>query len=59
MELISRSMTYYVLKGERNLSLSKAKIVAKKTGTETMVWMDPARVLERQAAWDKTFGGKK
>ena len=52
-------MMYFLLKGQRNLSLAKAKIVAQKTGTDPMVWIDPSRVLERRAAWEKTFGGKK
>ena len=56
MELISRTMGYYLLKGQRNLSLAKAKIMGRRTGTDPMVWIDPARVLERREAWSKTFG---
>ncbi len=52
-------MMYFLLKGERNLSLAKAKIVAKKTGTDPLIWIDPACVLERRAAWKKAFGEKK
>jgi len=58
MKLISRTMAYYLLRGERNLCVEKAKIVAKKTGTEAIVWIDPARVAERRAAWAKTFPKK-
>ena len=56
MDLVSRSMVYFLLKGQRNLSLAKAKIMGKRTGTDPMVWIDPARVLERREAWSKTFG---
>ena len=56
MELVSRSMIYFLLKGQRNLSLAKAKIMGRRTGTDPMVWIDPARVLERREAWAKTCG---
>ena len=59
MELISKTMVHYLLKGKRNLGIAKAKLIAKKTGTDPLVWVDPARVVERQEAWKKTFGGAK
>jgi len=60
MELISKTMVHYLLSGQRNLGVNKAKIVAKKTGTDPIIWIDPSRVSERQAAWAKTFTkGKK
>lgn len=58
MELLSKTMIHYLLKGKRNLGIENAKIIAKKTKTDVVVWIDPARVLERQEAWRKTFGGK-
>ena len=57
MKLLSRTMVHYLLKGQRNLGLEKAKIVGKKTGTDPLVWIDPARVIERREAWIKAFGG--
>jgi len=59
MELIGRTMVHYLLTGKRNLSIEKAKIVAKRTGTDPVIWLDPARVADRQVAWKKTFGDKK
>ncbi len=59
MELISKTMVHYLLSGQRNLGISKAKIVGKKTGTDPLIWIDPARVSERQAAWKKTFKKEK
>lgn len=56
MKLLSRTMVHYLLKGQRNLGLEKAKIVGKKTGTDPLVWIDPARVIERREAWIKAFG---
>jgi hypothetical protein len=53
MELISKTMVHYLLKGKRNLSVEKAKIVAKKTGTDPIIWIDPLRVEERRAAWKR------
>ena len=50
-------MVHYLLKGQRNLGLEKAKIVGKRTGTDPLVWIDPARVIERREAWLKAFGG--
>ena len=59
MELISKTMVHYLLKGKRNLGIEKAKLIGKKTGTDPVVWIDPSKVLERQAAWEKTFGKKR
>lgn len=53
--LISNVMVHYLLRGEKNLCLAKAKIVAKATNTEILVWIDPSRVLERREAWSRTF----
>lgn len=55
INLVCNTTVHYLLRGERNLSLAKAKIVAKATNTEILVWMDPARVLERREAWSKAF----
>lgn len=55
---IGATMIFYLLKGERNLSYPKAKLVAEQTGTDPAVWQDPERVSERRPAWEKTFGGK-
>lgn len=55
MQLISTTMTHYLLKGKRNLSVDKAKVVAKMTGTDPIIWIDPARASERRTAWSKTF----
>ena len=55
MELIGKTMIHYLLRGERNLGIEKAKIVGKKTGTDPIVWIDPSRAIERKAAWAKTF----
>lgn len=55
MELISKTTIHYLLKGKRNLGVEKAKIMAKRTGTDPIVWIDPSRVLERISAWEKTF----
>jgi len=48
-------MIHYLLRGERNLSFEKAKIVGKKTGTDPIIWIDPSRVMERKAAWGAAF----
>jgi cytochrome P450 len=53
--LLGPTTVHYLLRGERNLSLAKAKRVAKATNSEILVWMDPARVLERREAWSKAF----
>ena len=50
---LSATMEYYLLKGERNLSLSKAKEVARLTTTDVLLWLDPARAEERREAWAK------
>ena len=52
MEL-STTMKHYLLRGERNLSLGKAKEMAEITGTDVLLWMDPARAEERREAWAK------
>ena len=57
MQLISKTMKYYLLKGQRNLGLDKSKVVAKATKTDVMVWIDPARWPERKAAWESAFNG--
>lgn len=49
-------MKNYVLSGKRNLGITKAKIVAAKTGTDPLLWVDPARAVERRPAWEKAFG---
>jgi plasmid maintenance system antidote protein VapI len=59
MELIGRTMVYYLLTGKRNLSLNKAKVLAAKTGTDPLLWMDRDRAAERREVWAKVFGGKK
>lgn len=59
VKLISTTMLHYLLKGERNLGIERAKMVGKLTGTDPIVWIDPARVLERRAAWGKTFPKKR
>jgi len=53
-------MKYYLLRGERNLSVGKAKQMAEETGTDPMVWLDPERAEERREAWAKLEerGGK-
>ena len=58
MKLISTAMVNFVLNGKRNLSVAKAKIVAKKTKTDPMVWIDPAGAPLRRAAWEKAFPKK-
>jgi plasmid maintenance system antidote protein VapI len=59
MELIGRTMIHYLLKGQRNLSLNKAKVLAAKTGTDPLLWMDRDRAAERREVWAKVFGAKK
>lgn len=41
----------FVLLGERNLNLSKARVVAHLLDTPVDIWMDPEMKKERQAAW--------
>jgi len=53
--LIKPTMIHYVLTGERNLGVEKAKVVAKYTKTDPMVWLDKSRVGERRKAWEKAF----
>ena len=53
--LFSKTTEHYLLTGERNLGIEKAKIVAKLTKTDPLIWIDPARVMERQVAWKATF----
>jgi len=50
---LSKTMTYYLLRGKRNLSVTKAKQIAALTKTNPIIWIDPDRASERQAAWDK------
>lgn len=59
MNLISNTMVHYLLKGKRNLSIEKAKLLGKRTGTDPLVWVDPARTPERRPAWEKTFNKKR
>lgn len=56
MKILSKSMVNAVLSNKRNLGLDKAKVVAKATGTDLIVWIDPARAMERRPAWEKAFG---
>lgn len=53
MQLVSESMMKKVLSGERNLSLAKAKIMASRTGTQELVWIDATRAAERRTAWKR------
>lgn len=57
--LISKTMVHYLLKGERNLNIGKAKIIGKMTSTDPIIWIDPSRVFERQSAWRATFKNEK
>lgn len=43
----------YVLSGERNLSLKKARLVAELLNTDVLVWLDQSKLMERQTAWQK------
>lgn len=56
---ISKTMVHYLLKGERNLNIEKAKSIGKMTSTDPIIWIDPTRVLERQSAWRATFNNEK
>ena len=55
-QIMGRTMLYYVLRGERNLGLNKAKLAAKATGTDAIIWIDPAKAGERKKAWERSFG---
>jgi transcriptional regulator with XRE-family HTH domain len=50
---LSRSMVSRLLRGERNLSLKKAKIMAELTGSDIMVWIDPNNKEKRVEAWGR------
>ena len=43
----------YILAGERNLGLRRAKLVAQLLSTSLEVWIDPEKTTERQRAWEK------
>jgi len=47
----------YILAGERNLSIKKAKLVSQLLSTDVLVWMDSEQVHRRKAAW-KQFSGE-
>jgi len=47
----SYSQWQAVLKGDRNMSLNKARFVAKMLNTKVMVWIDKEQTKERQDAW--------
>ena len=53
MKLVSDVMIHYLLRGELNLSVGKAKIMGKKTNSDPIIWIDPTRVSDRQKAWKK------
>ena len=42
-----------VLRGERNLSFNKAKLVSQLIVTPIETWINPEKTLDRQAAWEK------
>jgi len=51
-----------VLRGERNLSFNKARLVSQLIVTPIETWINPEKTLDRQAAWEKfskTDGAKK
>lgn len=43
----------YVLRGERNLSYNKARLVSQLLVTDVDTWLDTKQAKNRQAAWDK------
>ena len=43
----------FVLLGKRNFSFAKSKLAADLIGGPQAIWQDPARVPERQDAWQK------
>jgi len=43
----------YVLKGERNLAIHKAKLVSQLLNTDVIVWIETGRSLDRQSAWQR------
>jgi hypothetical protein len=42
----------YILRGERNLGYSKAKIVSQLFSTPVEIWIDGTMAAARQAAWE-------
>jgi hypothetical protein len=43
----------YVLRGERNLSFNKAKLIAQLFETDLETWIDGNRTVDRVRAWEK------